>query len=207
MTTINANLDGGRFLANEFAENSVRAAFFQKIIASVNKVAQAAGVGASGNKQAPPPIDNINVNSSGEMMHVTLSQNGKVDKNAHYFLEISNNPNFSQPLVKHFGPSRAPEPFTLPTMNGAGVKQTYYLRAYNQYPGSDPSTITTLGGPLNPQGVTLSGTTKMDLLPSTGSGTSSTTGQQPGQGFGKSSTQQVVTGPQKAAINAVTPVK
>lgn len=198
-----ANLQGGRYLAKLYNTDSIQATFQQKIINAINKIGTTIGVNPVGNVQPPPPIDNINVTTSGELVHVTLNHNKPINKGINYFLEISNNPNFTAPLVQHLGTSRSPAPFMLPTKTGAGDTQKYYMRAYPQYQGSDPGEPTVFGGKLNPASITLSGSTEMDLLPSTGSGTASPTGQQAGQGFGKQQTSQGSTGRQASIPEVV----
>ena len=76
-------------------------------------------------------------------------------------------------------------PFPLPSKDASGNSISYYVRSYSQYPGSPPSTPIVHGGAANPTAVTLGGTTQLNLLPSTGSGTASGTGTQGAQGFGK----------------------
>ena len=73
---------------------------------------------------------------------------------------------------------------SLPTNNAAGAMQTYYLRSYAQYPGSDPTKPTVLGGISGAIGIQMGGTSRTTLLPSTGSGTAAANGSQGGHGFG-----------------------
>lgn len=194
-----AGLDGGRFLADLFTKDALQASFQQKIINAINYLGKTLGANPVGNIAAPPRLDNLSVKTSGEMVHVSIAHNARVSKNAHYFLEVANEPNFVQPIVKHIGVSRTPEPFPLPTFDDNGNMQTWYFRAYSQYPGSKPSPTLTFGG-ASPVGIQMSGTTNLSLLPSTGSGTASTTGKQGGQGFGKSNVQPVIAGQQQAAV-------
>jgi hypothetical protein len=178
-------LDGGRFLADLFHKDSIQAALLQKIIKAVNDLGDAAGVHPVGERQPPPPVNGINVKASGELLHVSINHNIPVNRGIHYFVEVSSNdPNFSQPIVHSLGTSRTGPPIALPALDDNGVKQKYYVRAYAQYRGSKPTKPVTFGGPLGPASITLNGTTSMSLLPSTGSGTASPTGQQGGQGFG-----------------------
>lgn len=197
-----SNLDGGRFLADLYAKDSIQATFIQKIINAVNKLGSTLGANPVGNVQPPPPIDNVNVSTSGEMMQVTLNHNRPVSKAISYFLEVDNSPNFPQPQVKALGPSRSPGPFPLPTLDQNGKTLNYYVRAYAQYPGSKPSTVTTFGGSQNPASITMGGTTSMTVLASTGSGTASPTGQQGGSGFGKVITQPAIQGAIQRSVGA-----
>lgn len=181
-----AQLEGGRYLADLYQKDSIQAAFLQKVIDAVNKLGTTLGANPVGEVEPPPPVNHINIATSGEMMHVALIHNSAIKRGINYFLEVSpNDPNFTQPLVKPLGPSRASLPFTLPTNDASGQAIKYYVRAYSQYPGSKPSKVTTFGGANNPQSITMGGSTPMMLLQSTGSGTSTTDGQQGASGFGK----------------------
>ena len=179
------DLDGGRFLADLYKKDSIQANFLQRIINAVNRLARNAGVGATGEIAPPPPIAAVNVKVSGELAHVTLTHNAPVRRGIQYFLEVDTSPSFPQPIVKHLGSSRSPEPFALPTFDDNGAKHSYYMRAYAQYPGSKPSGTTAFGGSTVPSAITMGGQTRLSLLPSTGSGTGSPKGQQGGQGLGK----------------------
>lgn len=203
MSGKNANLDGGRFLADLYSKDSIQASFLQKIINAINKLGNAAGVSPVGEAAPPPPVNSINVAASGELLHISLNHSAAastITRPVHYFVEIATDPNFTNPIVHHLGASRTPPPITLPTSNSSGTKYNYYVRAYSQYPGSRPSKPAVFGGSLNPASITMTGTTQLDLLSSTGSGTASPTGQQGGQGFGKFHTQQPVPKQSAASI-------
>ena len=189
------NLSGGRFLANLYAKDSIQAVFFQKIINSINVVAQNAGVGPIADVPPPSPVNQVNVKTSGEYLNVTLNHAASVSRGINYFVEVAqNDPDFKQPIVHSLGPSRSTPPIQLPTFDDNGNTNKYYVRAFAQYPGSKPSKVTTFGGAFQPASITMGGTTKLTLLPSTGSGTSSTTGQQGASGFGRVLTANKLTG-------------
>lgn len=189
------NLSGGRFLANLYAKDSIQAVFFQKIINSINVVAQNAGVGPIADVPPPSPVNQVNVKTSGEYLNVTLNHAASVSRGINYFVEVAqNDPDFKQPIVHSLGPSRSTPPIQLPTFDDNGNTNKYYVRAFSQYPGSKPSKVTTFGGAFQPASITMGGTTKLTLLPSTGSGTSSTTGQQGASGFGRVLTANKLTG-------------
>lgn len=179
-----AGLSGGRYLAELWQRDSVQAAFQQKIIKSINQLAQSLGSNAVGEAAPPDPVQGINVKASGEQLQVTLIHNTPKTRAINYFTEIDTDPNFPNALVHNSGPSRSPLPFNLPTYDDQGNKVKYYVRAYAQYPNSKPTARVVFGGHLNPSYITMGGNTKMTLLGSTGSGTSSNTGQQGGSGFG-----------------------
>lgn len=196
------NLSGSRFLAKLYAKDAEQASFMQKIINAVNTVAKNAAVGPIAEVPPPPPIDNINIKTAGEFMHVTLNHNRPVNKGINYFVEVANEPAFKAPIVHQIGASRAAPPIQLPTLDDDGNTQPYYVRAYAQYPGSKPSKVNTFGGALTASPITMGGTTKMTLLPSTGSGTASPTGQQGASGFGKNIVSNKVIGVQASISTA-----
>jgi len=74
---------------------------------------------------------------------------------------------------------------SLPTyLNDGNTKQTYYMRSYAQYPGSDPAKPTVLGNLGGAIQIQMTGSSATTLLSSTGSGTASPSGQQGGHGLG-----------------------
>lgn len=155
----------------------------QYLIPAITRTAQNAGVSPTGSVAAPEPPAALSVATAGETVHISVTDNARLNRGINYFTEIGvNDPSFRQPIVKHHGTSRTPEPFTLPTKDGSGNTISYYFRSYSQYPGSPPSARTVFN---NGAAVTLGGTTELDLLPSAGSGTASGNGTQGGQGFGK----------------------
>jgi hypothetical protein len=160
----------------------------QQIEDGVNGLGQQTAAEPVGIAQAPAPLQSVNVKTSGEMVHVTLTHNVPVNKNVHYFVEYDTDPSFPQPHVIHNGTSRSVPPFTLPTKDDNANPVTYYFRGYPQFPGSHPAAPVNHGG-TTPTGVTLSGSTQMTLLPSTGSGTAAANGQQGGYGFGRTNTR------------------
>lgn len=197
-------LDGGRFLADLYARDSIQATFLQRIINAINGLGARLGTNPVGLVQPPPPINAVNVAVSGEMLHVSLSHNTPVNIHCHYFVEVGvNDPNFTQPLVHYLGPSRTGAPISLPANDGSGNQHTYYVRAYAQYLGSKPSTKTVFGGILGPAAVTMTGATNLTLLASTGSGTASPTGQQGGFGFGKFPKSQAIPKVGKSSVPGI----
>lgn len=182
--SVKGTLSGGRVLAKWIQENPQQGRLLQTIIDSVNTLADNTASSAVGRLPAPPPINSVSVKQSGELLHVQINHTGAIQQGIHYFTEISNNSNFTQPLVIHHGTSRTSHPIYLPTKTDSGATQQYFVRSYAQYQGSDPSKPLAYGG-ASPTPITMSGTTQMTLLPSTGSGTAASTGQQGGAGFGK----------------------
>jgi hypothetical protein len=185
-----ANLSGGSFLNEIYQSDSRLGTLLSRIIGAVNQTAGSAGVAPVGQSIKLSPPDNVNVATAGELMHVSITDNSAANRQVHYFTEVSNNPQFLQPIVIHHGPSRTGVPFSLPTKDSTGATHNWYVRSFRQSPGGPPSDPVTYGGSASPTAVTMSGSTQLTLLPSTGSGTSSNTGQQAAQGFGKQPIRQ-----------------
>jgi len=179
-----AKLSDNRYLADLFTKDSVQANFLREITRAINNISAATGVGISGDSTPPPPVNAITVKVGGELVHATLTHAANLTRAVHYFVEADISPSFTQPQIVGYGPHRT-HLFHLPALNDGGVVQKWYLRAYAQYPGSKPSKSAVLGGLTNPTALILQGTTRMTLLPSTGSGTASTNGQQGASGYGK----------------------
>lgn len=159
----------------------------QYLVPAISRTAQNAAVAPDGNAAPPQSPSGVSVAAAGEMVHVSITDNSALNRGVHYFTEVSaNDPSFRQPIVFHHGTSRTPPPFPLPSKDGSGNPVSYYVRSYSQYPGSAPSAPIVHGGAANPTAVTLGGSTQLNLLPSTGSGTASGNGTQGAQGFGKS---------------------
>ena len=177
-------LSGGRALTKLMQENPTHGSLIQKIITAVNTLADNTASSAVGRITPPPPINALNVKVSGEYAHVTITHTGNIQQGISYFVEAANNSDFIGAHPIHFGTSRTRDPIHLAPLDDAGVAQTWYLRGYAQYPGSDPSTPVPFGGTV-PTPVTTTGTTRLTWQPSTGSGTASNSGQQAAWGFGK----------------------
>jgi hypothetical protein len=198
----NQNLTGGRELNYLAQKDSYLGSFLSRVVVAVNQLATNAGVAAVGKTSPPPKIDSIQVQGSlnggtivcpSEILHHVLVHNQAVNKGVTYFSEVDTSPNFPNPHVISHGTSRSSF-LSLPTYATATAQANaqptnYYLRSYAQNPGSDPSEPTVLGnigGETAIQMTPLTGTTGSvtQLLPSTGSGTASPTGQQGGKGLG-----------------------
>lgn len=153
----------------------------------INTVAQNT-TSALGTKMAPPsPIDGIDVKASGGLLHVTLTDHNTIQKGINYFVEHSTRPDFVGAHVVHLNASRGGT-IALPGLTDEGDDQGVYVRGYSQYQGSHASKPVVFGGAA-PTQILPGGTTRMTLLPSTGSGTAITNGQQQGYGLGRSFTR------------------
>ena len=154
----------------------------QDIEQAINTVAKNT-VTALNKKMAPPPaVDNVDVKSSGGLVHVTISDHNTIQKGINYFIEHSTRPDFVGAHVVHVNASRGGT-LTLPGLDDEGADQPVYVRAYSQYQGSDAGPKVNFGGDA-PTPVMPGGTVRMTLLPSTGSGTALSNGQTPGRGLG-----------------------
>jgi len=190
---LNQELQGGRELPYLSMRDSYLGSILQRIIAAVNQTAKNAAVSSVGKVPPPNPVDSINVLGTqsgntvtcpGEILHFTLTHNQAVSRGVQYVSEVDTDPSFPQPHIIDHGCSRSGF-LTLPTLTGAGnTKNTYYLRSYAQYHGSDPCKPTVFGGLGGALQIQMNGTNVGVPLPSTGSGTASPTGQQGGHGLG-----------------------
>ena len=182
-----AMLSGGGKLAEINKQDSQMGALLQRIITAVNRVATNTNTSAVGNSvQAPQPPTGMTVSQTGEMLHYSISHPGTVTRGVRYFSEIAKDPGFAQIVtIRDHGTSRTPAPITLPTNDSKGSPHAYYLRSYAQYQSSPPSEVYTYGGTENPTPITMTGTSKLDFAPSTGSGTASNSGGQSGYGLGR----------------------
>jgi hypothetical protein len=184
-----SQLPGNDLLSQIENENPKLGQYLRQYVnPAISRTAQNAAVSPVGSVAAPQPPAKVNVATFGEMVHVSVEDNQPLNRGINYFTEIGvNDPNFTQrPIIYHHGTSRTPPPFSLPSLisgGGSPVSHKYYIRSYSQYPGGPPSAKTMFNGG---EAITLSGTTVGTPLPSTGSGTASGNGTQPGQGFGKS---------------------
>ena len=178
-----SNFTGGRELEEARQQNPSLGNLLRRMVGAINNMANSAGVSATGKAAAPPNIGALNVKASGEIVHLTISDTSPIQKPIEYFIEHSTEPNFTNPYVVHLVSSRNAF-LNLPSKTDGGASQKWYFRAYSQQLGSDPSTPVYYGGK-TPVGITLSGSTQLTPLTSTGSGTASNTGGQGGWGRGK----------------------
>ena len=156
----------------------------QRIQDGLNALGDHIGADPTGTMPAPPPVQALDVKAKDGLIQATVSDNNPIQKNLHWFVEYDTDPNFTKPHVAHLGVSRSMRPVTLPAKDDNGNDQKFYFRAYSQYPGSHPSEPIHYGG-TTPTAVDPGGSIQMSLLPSTGSGTAQSSGEQGGAGFGK----------------------
>jgi hypothetical protein len=155
----------------------------QKIQDAMNQLGRSIGAAPVGEMAPPPAINGVSVKAQDGSVHVTINDNNPIQKGINYFVEHSTSPTFVGAHVVHLNASRGGI-LTLPGMTDLGADQTHYIRAFSQYPGSPPGPKVNFGG-TKPTGVLPGGSVMMTLLPSTGSGTAASNGEQQGSGLGK----------------------
>lgn len=161
------------------------AAAFTRVMDGINGLGNNLAADPTGTKDAPPTIQALTVKTNGAgLVHAVINDSNAIQKGAHYFVEYANEPNFLQPHVVHLGASRSMNPLLLPALDDNGNPQSFYFRAYSQYPGGHPGKAILFGGSVAVK-VNPGGTNRLTLLPSTGSGTAASSGQEGTSGFGK----------------------
>jgi hypothetical protein len=155
----------------------------QRIQDAVNSLSTSLAADPNGKMTPPPPIDGVNVKAADGAVHVTITDHNPIQRGIQYFVEHSTDPTFIGAHVIHLNASRGGV-LTIPGMTDEGADQPVYIRAYSQYRTSVPSKPVNFGG-TTPTAVLPGGNVMMTLLPSTGSGTAISNGQQQGSGLGK----------------------
>jgi hypothetical protein len=143
---------------------------------SIQKTAKNAAVSTTSQVQAPAPPESVNVTTAGEMIQVQVNHTAPVQKGVHYIYHLATNPQFTNAQIEAKPATRAPLHFVAPSKNSSGTAHDFYVAVQVQYPGGPPSAPTYYGGSA-PAKFNLSGTTQMDILPGTGSGTAANGGQ------------------------------
>jgi hypothetical protein len=182
-------VDIGKFLPEIRKENPKLALLLEQLADGINQTASSAGVDATQHVSPPDPPSMINVKAVNGLVHVTLNDVSARSRSLHYFVEYANDSAFANPHVSHLGVSRGVF-LNLPALDDLSNPQSWYFRAYSQYPGSRERSKHQVFGGSAPTAVSVGGTVAMTPLTSTGSGTSSTTGQQKHAegGFGRTQT-------------------
>jgi hypothetical protein len=146
------------------------------VLPAIQTTAQNAAVSPTATIQPPKAPESVSVTTSGELMQVVVNHTTPIQKGVQYITHIATNPQMTNAIVVDHGCSRTPPHINLPTKDGSGNTHNYYVATVAQYPGSKPSAPTFYGGS-SPKPVTMGGTTQMDIMPGTGSGTASNGGQ------------------------------
>jgi hypothetical protein len=186
------NIDN--FITELKNENPRLGLMMDKVRDAVNQAATVLGIDATSHISPPSAPQSMNVKANNGTVHVTIQDGSQRGRSLNYFVEADTDPAFSNPHVEHLGPGRG-RFFSLPGMDDDGDTQNWHFRSYSMNPGSQKrSEIQYFGGAAAPTAVDVGGTTMLTPLPSTGSGTASTTGQQGGQGFGNAQFVKAETG-------------
>lgn len=178
-------LDATQFLNEVRNRDPHLGKLLEQLIDGVNGISNHLGVDPKGKVQPPAAHQALNVSAGSDQVHVTITDNSPIKKNVQNFVEWSaNDPAFNNPHVEHLNASRG-RVLPLPAKDQNGVQIQYYFKSYSQYAGSDPqSKHTFFGTRFAPTPVTLTGSSTLALLPSTGSGTGKSDGSQSGSGLG-----------------------
>lgn len=158
----------------------------QKLQDGVNQVGTATGTDPNSHVAQPDAPTGINVSAGSDHVHVTLEDTAQRARAMNYFVEWATDPSFpqGQTHTEHLGATRE-RVLPLPAKDGSNATINYYFRGYKHTLGAEQASDSIVhGGKYTPTAVTLSGSSKLDLLPATGAGTAPTNGGQPGQGFG-----------------------
>ena len=175
-------LDLDKFISQIRNEPAFRFVYLalDKVQQHVNQLATNTG---SDTEALPPPpqIASLTVKSSGTgLVHAVISDPANISRNLNYFLEYSTSSSFFGAHVAHLGASRE-HIMRLPGVDDDSNPQSFYFRAYSQYPGSKaPSNPVSF-----PTAVSPGGSDTLTLLPTTGSGTANNNGSESGVGLGK----------------------
>lgn len=168
----------GNDLLNQIEQENPKLGMYLRnyVNRAIQTTAKNAAVSPNTQIAAPAAPESVSVQTSGELMQVVVNHTAPIQKGVRYITHIADNPQFTNAIIVDHGASRSPSPINLPTKTASGVTRNYYVATVAQYPGSGPSAPTYYGGD-TPAPVTMGGTTQMDLLPGTGSGTAVNGGQ------------------------------
>lgn len=119
---------------------------FQDIIAQQNNVSQQINGNVTGQPQAPPNINKLEVTAGNGHFSAAITDLSTVYRGIGYFLEHADNPQFTNPQIIHLGATR--------NWTGFLGNCTRYFRAYSAYASSPPSAPVYHGGNAQPQPVT-----------------------------------------------------
>jgi hypothetical protein len=176
-------IDIGRFISKIRQMSPVLGLALEELQTGINNMGNSIAVNPTGKLPPPPPIESVSVKANNGLVHIVATHNAPIQKGIQYIAEADTNPAFTQPHPIDMGASRSHFAL-LPGMDDDSNPQSWYVRVFAQYPGSDPSEHTYFGSKFTPTAVTPGGTTTLTPIPSTGSGTSSGTGLQGGKGLG-----------------------
>jgi hypothetical protein len=125
---------------------------------------------------APPIVSALSVMAADGIFDAQIQDNNAVQRGVVYFLEYSLVASGPWTVIS-LGPSR--------NWRGMLGNQTFFWRAYSQYPTSEPSSPIYFGGINNPTGVVGGGAAGPTPQAPGGSGTSPSNGLSGGEGYGR----------------------
>lgn len=183
-------LDVGHQLAYVRSMDPKLAELLQQIVTAVNQTAINTATDPTVTLPPPSKIADFQVTAANGYAHVGITDHAPLQKGVQYFVEYGKDPSFQGAYTEHLGPSRN-------KILAVGDGQFYY-RAFHQYTGSERSEPVAFGGN-TPTLVAGGGPALPTLLPSSGSGTGTSNGQQPGSGIGPVLFRPA-TGPKRPAL-------
>lgn len=166
------------------------ASAFEEVQKSINDLGTHLAADPTGTLPSLSPIQAVNVSTdTGNLVHVTLTDNSQTQKNIRYFLEWSAD-----------GVNYHPEDLGSSRQRILNLPQgSYFIRGFHQSQGGLPSAPVYFGG-VTPTPVVISSGSTVPLLSPTGSGTGASDGSQPGVGLGKTLFRQA-TGPKRVGAS------
>jgi hypothetical protein len=178
-------LDLSQFLTEVRSWRPRLAVALQNIQDAINQTALSAGVDSTQHGAAPASPQSVNIAAGSDHLHVTIQDDSQRSRALRYFIEWSvNDSSFRNPHLEDLGTSRG-RMLALPAKDGEAATISYYVRVYSSYLSSKtPSTKLAYGGNVSPTAITLSGTSQLTPLSSTGGGTENSNGQNV-YGFGR----------------------
>lgn len=150
-----------------------------------NLATNMAASASSASLPPPPPIQSLTVKTDGSgNVHAVISDASQIQRGINYYVEADTDPNFTRPHVYDLHSSRTFGPLPFPAKDDNGDPQTFHFRGYSGYRGGPSSRPINYGGS-TPTPVSPGGSGQATLLPSTGSGSASNSGQEGGSGAGR----------------------
>jgi hypothetical protein len=176
-----ASIGGDDLLTQIETQNPKLGQFLRNyVVPAISNVGTNLGASPTGFVAPPDAPQALTINEQiPEHVQFTITHTSPVQKGVKYFTEVATSPSFAGARVEDHGTSRAPvNTLFLPTMDSTGATYQYVARSYAQMPGGQRS------GYSPTVSFSLTGTSKANHTPSTGSGTAAPDGSQPGQGLG-----------------------
>lgn len=166
-----SGLPGQDLLAQIENENPKLGQYLRQYLGpAITRTAQNAAVSPTASVAPPQPPQSVRVQAGPGMMQVVVDHDVPLQRGAHYIYSVGTNRSLIGAQIEAKPATRSPVHFALPDKDSGGNAHNYYVGVQVQYPGGPPSTPVYYGG-AEPKAVNLTGSTQMDILPGTGSGT------------------------------------